>query len=250
MGYYIHHRRKNMRCIFFCIFILCISLNILGKESLIEKVYIFDYLTKECLNCDEKEDKTKLMEIINFKDSNEILEWLHNFSTEGKYWNYDYYGSFKGYLITNFIFYNQKANYKLEYKEIPCKVFDCYKAYLTLKDMRGKKIWKKRSPFIDAPIYPLTMDKYIIYIGSRYSPVQKLIIISLNTGKVLEEFSVKDEPFGFSDGTNPYDLSRYLPFYINGYIYLESNNDSIPTEEKGKYIPKIPHKIYLIKVKF
>lgn len=258
---------------------LIISGIIFSKESLIEKYYIFDYLTKECLNCDGTEDMEKLRAIINFRDSDEIKEWLFerfdsknniahfelkrkDKTIEEKYNNPSFFISFS-YLTSAGGFYYDWQNYRLKFIEKSCFLFPyvdgCIQRYLELYDFsRYGRLWKRKIPFFYVPIYPFIIKDYIIYIGDGDYCSACIIIINKKNGKIIEEFGIEKEyyeehryyKFSFSDGSNPYDKGFHCPYYKDGYIYVESSSNSWIDEQTGELKLEKPHKIYLIKVKF
>ena len=107
---------------------------------------------------------------------------------------------------------------------------------------------------MDGPIYPLIVDKFVIYIGGfDGDPSHYLIIMDLKKGKLVEKYVSKDDEEGFSNGKDPYYNNFHIQYYKDGYIYLERRNSFSTIDDKGlkqPYIPSKLHRIYLLKVNF
>jgi len=265
-----------MKNLIIFISLIFFEFNISAKESLIEKVYIFDYLTNECLNCDGTEDREIFKSIMEFKDSEEIIKWIfNNFDSEVKLihsWfknenkkkdlKQRYQNAFSALGFPQEGFYYIYKGEKLYYKEKKCFIWpDCYNAFMTYYDSKGNAKWKRISPFFGLPIYPFIKDKYIIFVGGTSDRWSCLIILSKETGKIVEVFSIKDWEFSYL-GYDLYSRKFHCPFYKDGYIYLESSENCKKGEEENcrKYLntrDKNPwqykyweSRYFIIKVKF
>jgi hypothetical protein len=134
---------------------------------------------------------------------------------------------------------------KIHYEDIPHWFLDMYRPRLWLVDNDGRRRWKVKVPYADAPVYPFTVGRYLLYIGGT-SEVDELIIADLDTGAVMQRFAPEGERYGFNQSALLLDPA----WYSDGYIRLRGTEISRPDIPARRLVVAEPAKTYVLKVRF
>ena len=221
-------------------------------SSLIEEVYVLDAEGEHCLSCPDGVVPTEVTQVIGAADAETIGGWIQRrFSFRTEQFN----SSFKsGDPIKHGLGMRMGEmggvsfhgdGYTIHYESIPCWVWDCYKPRMWREDRPDSWVWRRKVPFAHAPIYPFVVGDYVLFVGQS-SGTYDLVILDVNTGRVVEQFTPDGEPDGFVGSA----LLFAPGFYRDGYIYLKTWTKTTWDPATRETIREEPAKIYVLKVRF
>ena len=101
------------------------------------------------------------------------------------------------------------------------------------------------SKLIGDSVYPFVIGDYLLFVGQS-SGTYDLVILDVNTGRVVEQFTPDGEPDGFVGSA----LLFAPGFYRDGYIYLKTWTKTTWDPATRETIREEPAKIYVLKVRF
>jgi hypothetical protein len=193
-----------------------------SSNKIIKRIYVTDSSDIKSKNIDDDPDILRLKTVINKKNEIDINQWIrenflvtltsfHKIPLEN-----NHFELVDGIDHPDGIYFKSGSN-KLHYWKEACKVFDCYKPYLSLVNASGEVVWKRRVPFLEVPVYPFVYGHFILYIGFE-GEENFLVIINLSNGKVIEKHTLmSDDNVRFSL-LNPVNT---FPVCINGKIVIQ-----------------------------
>jgi len=125
----------------------------------------------------------------------------------------------------------------LVYEERACKVFDCYKGYLSLRDAdSGRVRWRRRIPLLRLPVFPFVTDIGVAFIGEK-SYGYCLMILDSRSGRTLAEVRLPSDGIVIS-GANPVSA---FPVYHDGFIVVQGcrldTSDATAGHRSQKRVP-------------
>jgi len=210
--------------------LVCASSAARGSESLVEKTFVFDSTGRHCLDCGEEDDSGALQAIISSRSELAIIRWI---SEHFEPINPDRRPAFRQDLARGEVFGLRLAmsnedgitfpvgDLDLSYRLVKCRIWDCYKGYLSLIDRSGNTLWRRRiMPFL-VPVYPFVVGDYVLFVGGR-EDASFLVVIDRRTGATLEEYPLPKVAGGYGLD-RPVDC---FPFYKDGYVVVQGAQPS------------------------
>lgn len=129
------------------------------------------------------------------------------------------------------------------YQLKPCKVFDCYRAFLSRVSSDGGLGWNKKVPVLEVPVVPFFADGLILYIGGQVGS-QHLVAIDANTGEVKGSQSLPEDGGEFSINNPP----ETLPAIQDGLIVVQGCEISWPDLRSNHPIERKPLDIFVYSI--
>jgi hypothetical protein len=226
---------------------------LVAADSMFGRMYTFSPDGRTCLDCDDKASTELFAAAIAARRSVKINAWLHDrLGSRNDYSSRrlrsaspeDAYEEFGWLLPVGFSFTVDGGT--LEFERVPCKLFDCYKDYLTLRDAAsGRTLWRRRIPWLDLPVYPFVTDAGVAFIGSK-SDGHYLIVLDKGTGRTVDQIRVAGNDIEFY-GANP--ISTF-PFYQNGLFVLQGSRVETSQAKSTDWSQKlVPAEIVVVEVK-
>lgn len=222
------------------------------SPSLIEEVFVLDPSGTECLSCPSGEVPEEVADVVAAADMDAYVAWLKtSFDLKDDWWDRRFKRGDPSQIFMSFdmgtdggVRY-QAAGMRVEYEESKCWLWDCYTSRMWRFGDSGRRLWKRKVPFADAPVEPFVVDDFILYVG-RSSRGLGLVILDAATGRVVETFTPEGEPHGFHDAALMFAPS----FYRNGYVYLKGYTEGVLDRETKRAVEEVPAKTYVLKVLF
>jgi hypothetical protein len=230
--------------------------------SLVEWVVRIDSRTLRCLDCPPDFGIAALERTLSFKGSPEIGEWAkrsfrssdpdrHTMSSDLT--GDELFGALDSLRVSGFAFDDGRVRlvYSVEHV-FGIESIERLTGKLARLGASNEVLWKRSVPIMRHPVYPLVQADKILYVGARSSLSQRLYILSIDSGRVLDSLEAPpEEPDGFSNG----GLLFCLPYYHAGMIYLEGSAGGgfheIPTKlGTCNWGFATPPNIYVAKVSF
>ncbi|MCE5245399.1 hypothetical protein LLG88_00530, partial [bacterium] len=77
------------------------------------------------------------------------------------------------------------------YEHVPCRLWDCYKSYMSRFDASGHRLWRTRVPTMDVPVVPFVHSGSILYLSNGERSVA-LVVVRYDNGDVLEQIELPE----------------------------------------------------------
>jgi hypothetical protein len=220
-------------------------------QSLIEMVWVLDPSGTKCLTCPDGVVPDEVRSVVEASDLVSFRTWIHD---RFSYGHEDMATSrpsdpsgdrFSFWMDLGGGVRFQERGFSVHYEQFRCWLWDCYKPRMWRIDGSGARVWKRKVPFAVAPVEPFVVGDFILYIGG-YTKVEELVILDVDTGRVVETFAPAGEERGFWDSA----LMVFPPFYVDGYIYLKGTSHNQFNPVTRKPVSESPAKTYVLKVRF
>ena len=214
-----------------------------AERSLVARVYTLDAAAQKCTSCGTGAIPPEAAAAIVAKRNLDFNRWIEeSFSTV----NEDDTGLNQAPTLGMAVALAHSLGYKdgiafrftggtLTYWKESCKIFDCYKPYLSFHDTSGRKRWQKRVPFLEVPVYPFVVGDHVLYLGKGPAELA-LVVIDLRNGRILQQYLIPSEHGEFSL-FNPLET---FPAFLGGFVILQGCDVEHPQEIKAPimYHPK------------
>jgi hypothetical protein len=221
-------------------------------QSLIERVFVLDPTATRCENCPGGDVPKEIQQIVSAADIGAYGMWIkRSFDLNEVWWDARLNRGDATRIYNHFDMDTdggvrfQGRGFRIEFEKFDCWIWDCYKPRMWRIDDSGIRRWKRKVPFARAPVEPFVVGDYVLYVGG-FTSVEELVIVDVDTGRVVETFAPAGEERGFWDSA----LMLFPSFYRDGYIYLKGTSHNQLDPVTRRPISETPAKTYVLKVRF
>jgi len=222
---------------------------------LVKRVVEVDYATGACIGCQDDEEARTVRRVAAFRGNPAIEAWVKE-SFRSDYRPEEVFpadlsgdsvfGELSSLVVGGFIFKSGSVTVNYDQRRLGPSEF--WTGWMSVRRGPGRFRWSRRVLLMHLPVCPFVVGNYLMYLGAN-SPETRLIIRDIHTGSLLVDWVPANDPDGLG---NP-NTSYRLPFYLDGYIYVEgaAEVDHFRTHYEGKdgaWPFKKPPRAYVIKI--
>lgn len=131
----------------------------------------------------------------------------------------------------------------VRFEQTKCKLWDCYKDYLSLLDAHGRPVWRRRIPSFDAPVLPFEASGKLLFLAGKNARTM-LYAIDLKTGQLYAPFAPEG---GVSfEGVN---FSLFFPYLVEGYVCAAEQLETMRDAETKEVVILGEPRVFVMKLR-
>ncbi len=183
-----------------------------SSANMVEKAYVLDLSSGACDGCESESEARELLALASLRPEGEPAKWVAERLSCPFPWNV---------IQTPLTCFTARewsfdlGDELFQYTIDPCRVWDCYKSYLAL-EAAGHTLWRRRVPFVNAPVVPFVVGRYLLYIGHRGRPETVLVALDRRSGRTVGLYTLPSvEPLCAMNPPGCY------PFFREGYVVFQ-----------------------------
>ncbi len=200
-----------------------------------------------CLNCADPGVAAEVGRVLSFRGQRDVLTWFREHwrvaddldgqiatATGRLHTTHDFVPDYPGGWTFS------APGIQLLYRTDACKVFDCYKHYLSRVDGANHHQWRRHVPWMRVLVFPFITPVGLLYVGGKPAPEgDVLVIVDPETGRLLGEVPI---PAGKCriGLTNPVES---YPFYRDGFVVVQGFDTTRDYSTGSRDMDKMPCEI-------